>query len=260
MIKDKGSLCYNEKKDKLKVRIEAHKRFSNFSLEDWIDENFSIKQGDVILDIGCGSGNLFSSYSKKLGTNGLIVGSDKSSELLSEAQQKSVETPTLLLEWDFNNKFPFIEGMFDYIISTFAVYYADNHEFLLKEMKRLLKSSGKVFFIGPSDNNAKELYDFNKKIFGFGRDEKITRRTNRLEKEFYPAFKETFKNVTLDTINSKLTFPTSEEFISYYQATLLFEESIKKYGVESISTDTLSAEVSTLKISKEMIVLCGEKI
>lgn len=29
----------------------------------------------------------------------------------------------------------------------------------------ILKSSGEVLFIGPADNNAKELYEFNKKIF-----------------------------------------------------------------------------------------------
>lgn len=259
MHKIGASLGYNEKQVNLSIRIEANKRFSNFSLEDWLDEHLPFQAGDVILDIGCGNGNLFPSYSKKLGDNGVIIGIDQSKELLSEAMKCEKSTPTVLIEWDMNNEFPFVEETFSYVISSFAIYYANDVNSIINCIKTVLKPSGEVFLIGPTDNNAKELYEFNKKIFDFDRDEKVIMRTNRIEKEFYPAMKAIFGSTTIDKIPSKLVSPNKAEFIKYYMATLLYEESIKKSGFRPCEENLFSVDILNLEISKEMIVLRGKK-
>ncbi|GEM_PF-4093513 len=82
---DKNLLGYKESIDALSVRIDAHKKFSNFSLEDWLEKNLSFGDGDTILDIGCGSGNFFPVFSRKIGERGVIVGIDQSRELLAKA-------------------------------------------------------------------------------------------------------------------------------------------------------------------------------
>jgi ubiquinone/menaquinone biosynthesis C-methylase UbiE len=257
--KAKNALGYDEKKDHLSIRIEAHKRFSNFSLEDWLGENLSLGKGQTILDIGCGDGNFFAIYSQKLGKEGVIVGIDKSPELLARAQDRPVATSKLILHWDINQPFPFIGESFDYVISTFAIYYVDETRAILEEIRRVLKPQGEVLLIGPSDNNAGELYAYNQKVFGFGRDEKISQRTNRLEQEFYPAMKSLFKPASMDVIPSQIQFPSQEEFLKYYLATLLYEESAQKAGsrpsLEALKAIVLPAYV----ISKEMIALRGKK-
>ena len=86
---DVGALGYQERQNNLAVRIHAHKQFSNFNLESWIENNLDLKPGAMLLDLGCGNGNLFPIFSKKLGERGVIVGIDKSAELLSEAKNKS---------------------------------------------------------------------------------------------------------------------------------------------------------------------------
>lgn len=259
-IKDsETSIGYMETQDNLSIRIRANKTFSNFNLEDWIDKHLPFKKGDIIFDIGCGNGNLFPSYSAKLEESGVIIGIDKSKELLSEAMKRKVETPKVLLEWNMDDRFPFLENSFNYVISSFAIYYISDVSAIVEDINRVLKHSGEVFLIGPTDNNAKELYDFNKKVFGFGRDETIDRRTNRLEKEFYPVMKGVLENVAINKILSKLIFPDKEEFIKYYMATLLFEESLKKTGLNLHAEDLLSIDISSLEISKEMISLQGKK-
>lgn len=254
-------LGYTEKQDNLKVRIQAHKKFSNFSLEGWLDERLPLGAGNSILDIGCGNGNLFPLYDKKLGLSGVIVGCDKSKELLFEAKKINTTASVLLLSWDINHPFPFMERSFNFVISTFAIYYVDNAAAAIQEIHRVLKPAGEVFLIGPTDANARELYEFNRMVFSLkeGRDNAVIRRTNRLEKEFWPAVKDVFGSADEFQIPSKLVFPNREEFIKYYLATLLFEESLKKSG-KSVSPDYLfSLDFASLEVSKEMIVIHGKK-
>ncbi|MDN3513527.1 MAG: class I SAM-dependent methyltransferase [Candidatus Brocadia sp.] len=252
-------LEYTETQHNLAVRIKAHKHFSNFSLEDWLNSHLNLRSGAALLDLGCGNGNLFPVFEKMLGERGLVVGIDKSDELLSGASNQNCITHTLLLKWDMNARMPFLEGSFDYVISSFAIYYVDDVTAIVGEIKRILRQSGEVFLIGPTDNNAKELYEFNKRMFGFGRDEKIDKRTNRLEREFYPVLKTLFTNVAINIIPSKLVFPGKKEFLEYYTATLLFEESVKKC-LSKPNMETLDVhDISPIEVSKEMVILKGIK-
>lgn len=257
--RESKSIGYTEKPDALQIRIEAHKKYSNFSLEEWIEANLPIGPSGTLFDIGCGSGNLFPSYGQLLGEAGTIVGLDHSEELLERALAVSTAASKVLFKGDMNKPFPLVSGQFDHIISTFAIYYAEDISSLLLEVKRLLKPLGRFFFIGPTDNNAGELYQFNKAVFGFGRDRKIDKRTNRLEKEFSPACDALFRNVSAQRIRRKLVFPDKEKFVEYYTATLLFEESVKKAGREPDGETLLGVDLPSLEVSKEMILLTGEK-
>jgi ubiquinone/menaquinone biosynthesis C-methylase UbiE len=254
-----NSLAYTEKPDSLSIRVEAHKRFSNFSLEDWLEINLPCKKGDVILDLGCGNGNLFTVYHKKITDTGVIVGIDQSSALLLKAREGSKVSSKVLIEWDMNQPLPFITHSFDFVISTFAIYYVENVSLICKEINRVLKPKGEVFLIGPKRNNANELYDFNERVFNFRSYEKVERRTNRLENEFYPTMRGIFPKCSMEEIKSKLIFPDKHEFVRYYMATLLYEESIAKASFKPDREYLLSINLFNFEISKEIIVLKGKK-
>ena len=253
------SMGYREKSEALAVRIDAHKNYSNFSLEDWLKETLSFEESDIVLDIGCGSGNLFPVYTQFLGKKGIIVGMDKSKELLSLAMTCYTPTPKIVLRGDMDAYFPFGDNYFDYVISTFAIYYAENIDLTINEINRVLKPSGHFLLLGPTNKNAKELYDFNKVVFGFEKDNKVTKRTNRIEMEFYPRTKTIFQNVTINKIQRKLVFPEKEKFVEYYMATLLFEESAAEAECLPDKKTLIGMEFPSLEISKEMISLTGTK-
>lgn len=262
MNQDKSApkdLGYTEGKDKLSYRIEVHKKYSNFSLEKWLDDNLPFKKTDVIADIGCGDGNFFGIYSAKIGPEGIVLGFDQSAELLTRAQQKHIDAGVVLFEWNMNNTFPLIDNSVDFVISTFAIYYVDDVDAVLKDIQRVLKEKGEVILIGPTGNNANELYFYNKKIFGIGQSEKVKRRTNRLEKEILPAMKDVFSKVSFEIIPSKIVFPSKKEFVNYFMATLTFEESVKMSGIHPSFEDLMKVEIDTNEISKEMIMLRGCK-
>ena len=257
--KSMTSIGYREKSDALAVRIDAHKKYSNFSLEDWLKKTLSCKESDMVLDIGCGSGNLFPVYTQFLGKKGIIVGMDKSKELLRLAMGCYTPTPKVILKGDMDVYFPFGDDYFDHVISTFAIYYAENIDLTLNEINRVLKPSGQFLLLGPTNKNAKELYDFNKIVFGFEKDNKVMKRTNRIEMEFYPRTKTIFQNVTINKIQRKLVFPNKEKFVDYYMATLLFEESATETECWFDKASLIAMEFPSLEISKEMISLTGTK-
>jgi SAM-dependent methyltransferase len=255
----RSDLGYDEKSDALRIRIEAHKKYSNFSLEDWLAKNLPFAEGDVILDIGCGGGNFFPAYSHKLGREGVIVGVDKGADLLTKARNTAGETPRILLNWDMDQPFPFITESFDHVISSFAIYYARDVAALTKQIRDLLKPGGECLLIGPANQNAAELYEFNMVVFGIGRSEKVGRRTERLEVEFLPAVREEFSSCSSERIDSKLVFPDALEFLKYYRATLLFSESIARSGMPAPNNEVLLSKVACTQVSKEMIVVRGKK-
>ncbi|KJS15922.1 MAG: hypothetical protein VR69_11740 [Peptococcaceae bacterium BRH_c4b] len=251
------SLGFEEKLDNLTIRINAHIKYSNFSLESWLEDVLPIKEGDQILDIGCGSGNFFSIYHKMSGGRGIIVGIDQSEELLFKATKQPI--PKILVKWNMDYFFPFIDCTFDFIISTYAIYYATNIKVILEEINRLLKQSCMFYLLGPSINNAKELYVFNEMVFSFPIYNEAIIRTSRLENDFFHESNLIFKNVNLERVQRKLVFPDKYEFIKYYKATPLYEESVAKAGYVPSDEILFSIKQIPLEISKEMILLKGEK-
>jgi SAM-dependent methyltransferase len=254
-----GNLGYNEVQEKINIRINAHKKFSNLSLEDWLGENLSLNAGNSILDLGCGNGNFFPVYEKQIKERGLIVGMDKSTELLSRASNIDTNCRKILLELDLDQEWPIFNSIFDLAISTFAIYYASSVNDVLRKINDLLLPSARLCLIGPTSNNAAELYEYNKSVFGFDRSDKIETRTTRLENEFLPECRNTFGRVETRMIASKLVFPDRNEFIKYYCASLLFEESSKAAGREPSWDELAEKATETPELSKGMIAIWSYK-
>lgn len=254
------NLSYKERENALRIRIEAHKKYSTNPLDKWLEINLNLKEGGYLLDLGCGTGNFFPIYADKLQNNGLIVGVEKELSLIKGAQSLNLLTPKILLNMDMDGYWPFTEGTFDYVISTFAIYYVDSSKKVLENIYKILKKRGEILLIGPSVNNAIELYDFNHDLFGIKHTEEAMERSKRLKDEFYPLIKQLFGEVTYSLIDNKVVFPNKFEFIEYYRATPLFEGSceINKYKPQyKEMLEAVQAEMPI--ITKEMSVVWGRK-
>lgn len=252
-----GKLEYTENQEDLAIRINAHKQYSNFSLEDWMGDHIHIEPGMTVLDIGCGSGNLFPVYAHKLGEYGVIAGIDKSRELLGQANRLQLATPKVLLEWDMNSGLPFADKSVDVVISTFAIYYVDDVNKIMSEIARVLKDGCPFYIIGPTNNNALELYRFNTRVFDLEMHEKANARSQRIESDFYAVAGNLFRDVNIEKIPCKLIFPDEAEYIKYYKASLLYRESSEKAGTFPDDSRLYECLDRKLEISKEMVVLWG---
>ncbi|KAL9246481.1 hypothetical protein vseg_020011 [Gypsophila vaccaria] len=107
------------------------------------------KQGDRVLDICCGSGDLTFLVSEKVGAHGEVIGLDFSGELLSIAssrQQQKLNPCYRNIEWLEGNALdlPFPEASFDAITMGYGLRNVLDRERALKEIFRVLKPGCKA--------------------------------------------------------------------------------------------------------------------
>jgi len=107
-------------------------------------------KGDLkILDAGCGTGNLLKKISQ-ISFNSKFVGIDSSEEMLNRAKKKFFTNPSVALRHaDLDKELEFLDGSFDSIVSSNALYALKDPKKIISEFHRLLKPQGKLVFTNP---------------------------------------------------------------------------------------------------------------
>lgn len=253
-------LSYREQRDKLADRIRAHKLFANFDVADWIDEFLARTPRRHVLDLGCGDGNHFPLYLEHVGGEGTVTGLDREPQLLERARKAHPGAANLtLVAATMDERLPFPDERFDLAFSNFAIYNARSPLFTLRELRRVLQPGGELVLIGPTRANAFELYEYNQRLTGTPIDEITLVRTDRLRAEILPLAVEVFGTVEEHVLNSRLTFPTREEFLRYFTATMLYEQVAEKQGRTEAEMLAACASDSGLVVSKEMLALVAKR-
>lgn len=105
-----------------------------------------------VLEIGVGTGANFKYYSDKCE----IYGVDMSKEMLKRAKKKADQLGiTVHLEIGNAEKLHFRKGEFDFVVDTLGLCTYINPIRVIKEIKRVCKSNGKILLLehGISNNN-----------------------------------------------------------------------------------------------------------
>ncbi|MEI7801602.1 MAG: class I SAM-dependent methyltransferase [Bacteroidota bacterium] len=128
--------------------------YRNYFTASYILKNLHPKPNDTILDFGCGVGRIakkLSSVSKK------IVGVDSNVAMIETAKQKfAANTIEYFLLHDF--KIPAENNQFDTAFSHWVFQNINDEESVLwlNELKRTLKSTGKILLFEQVKNETKE--------------------------------------------------------------------------------------------------------
>ncbi len=123
---------YEDKKGKFVDDVQAR---LVFNIAD-------VKEGDTVLDAGCGTGN----FSEKLARKGCkVTGVDVSSRMLEIAKKKVEDTPYKIdyKKMDVHN-LDFNDETFDAVFVMTAFEFLDNQEDAFTEMFRVLKKGGSL--------------------------------------------------------------------------------------------------------------------
>lgn len=133
------------------------------------DSTLSVMQpgdGDQILEIGFGNGKFFDRIFSAA-SNLRVRGIDFSSTMVKAAQQNNQEAISggrLELISGSSEAMPFADGSFDKIFCINVVYFWDNPQTHLQEIKRVLKPGGK-FYVTIRTRESMEKMPFTR--FGF---------------------------------------------------------------------------------------------
>ncbi len=211
---------YQETPSDLAVRINIHDQFGGKNIDQWMLDVLHLQPGAEILDVGCGAGKQCFSFLDYLQGNAKITGGDVSQELLGKAQEENSKrgNPIHLGPLNFNEKFPFLDNTFDLVSCCFAIYYAEDVAFTIREMHRVLKPGGKLFTTGPMPQNKQLFYDIIKEA---------TQKpippmpgSSRYESQFLPIIRSQFQQVEVHIFENPLTFTEAAPFVDYTKASL----------------------------------------
>ena len=205
-------------------------------LLDLVVESSELKDNDVVLDIGCGTGLLSLKFLQK--ADCIIYGIDNSPEMLEIFKNKINK---LNLSGKISTKLGDAENLdfakenFDIIASTVTLHHVENKYPVIKKIYELLKPAGK-FIIGDIDvDTTGDLRD----------TERLLRILNFLKEEFVLALKEGgIKAFSRMYDNGKKHILNDGEFCISFQQ---WEEICRDSGFKKIAIKPLS-EFKWLKV------------
>lgn len=248
---------YQETTSDLQARIDIHNQYGSKDIDTWMLEQLPLKPGMKILDVACGSGKQCSSFYRYLKGDCMIVGGDVSQDLLDQAKEMAAADGFKITfqSLDFNKQFVFPDNSFDLVSCCFAIYYAEDIPFTIREMHRVLIPGGTLFTSGPMPDNKKTFYE----IIQEATNKPIPKMpgSSRYASEILDEIKKNFSHTEVTIFENPLIFKTAEPFIAYTRASL--SEDRKLWGdFFKDKDDFVNIMNSITRVSQSRIVQHGE--
>ena len=124
----------------------------------------NIQPGVHFLDIGCGTGLAVGQAANLVKGNGLFYGVDLSPKMIEKAKSNFSGKDNFRFLQANSESIPLEDNFFDIIICNNSFHHYLHPDKVLKEMRRLLKSGGKLYLLDPlADSLIAKLFDVIKK-------------------------------------------------------------------------------------------------
>ena len=108
----------------------------------------NVKEGQRVLDIAGGTGDLAMAFASKVGASGQVVHTDINEAMLLEGRNRlldaGVSLPTLVCDAEH---LPFADAYFDVVTVAFGLRNMTHKDVALREMSRVLKPGGKLLVL-----------------------------------------------------------------------------------------------------------------
>jgi demethylmenaquinone methyltransferase/2-methoxy-6-polyprenyl-1,4-benzoquinol methylase len=108
----------------------------------------NIREGERVLDIAGGTGDLALAFAKKVGKSGQVVHTDINEAMLRTGRDRLVDAgvilPTVVCDAE---KLPFPDNYFDLISVAFGLRNMTHKDIALAEMNRVIKPGGKLLVL-----------------------------------------------------------------------------------------------------------------
>ncbi len=133
----------------LDARIRLHANFStnSYGWLPWVfDHLLTLPADAAILEIGCGTGQLWAENRERIPATWRITLSDQSAGMVAQAGAKLADLDrSIRFEQIDAQEIPYPDGHFDAIVANHMLYHVPDLPQALAEFRRVLKPSGHLF-------------------------------------------------------------------------------------------------------------------
>lgn len=146
----------------LTARVDLHARFSvnQRGWFPWVFDQLDLPAECAVLELGCGTGELWSQNLQRMPHTWHVVLSDLFPGMLKDAEDKlrGSQTPFSLLEADAQS-IPCAERTFDAVVANHMLYHVPDRAKALSEIQRVLRPGGYLYAATNGEAHMRALTD-----------------------------------------------------------------------------------------------------
>lgn len=144
---EKGLVEQYKNGHNINIRIQLHKDYSvnKQGWFPWIMEQLQLKQGQDILEVGCGNGELWITGREQIPKGCQVTLSDISSGMVTDARNRLDSVgmkDRFFYEIADCQELPFKDESFDCVVANHVLFYVKDKKKALEEIRRVLKPNG----------------------------------------------------------------------------------------------------------------------
>lgn len=238
-----------QKHNNLDIRVELHKRYSKnkFGFNNWIFSNYQITEDIKVLELGCGTGELWKNQLDVIDKMEQLIVTDFSSDMVEKA--KSVIGNRDNVEYkimDIQN-ISFENETFDIVIANMLLHHVDDIDKALDEVNRVLKKGG-IFYCATFGENG--VVDYLASLFKNEINRELENKTFTLQngKNYLIRY---FNNVEKLIYDDELQVTNIDDLVQYIQSLR---------GISEIGSldETIIRKRLEMKFNNSMLVIPKE--
>ena len=198
------------------IRIKLHERYSKNPNHwfEWVYDQYEIKSNMKVLEIGCGNGQIWLKNKSRIPNLDLTL-SDISQGMLEDAKINLKGIPKIQYQCFDCHYIPFEDESFDVVIANHVLFYLQDLDQCLSEIKRVLKKKGLFYCSTYGRKHMKEITDLTKEF-----DPKITLSDVTLYNIFglengYQLLRKYFQCTDLKCHKDYLLVDNADDIINY---------------------------------------------
>jgi len=194
----------------------------------------SLKNGEKLLDIGCGTGEQLLRFAKNC-PDSKLIGIDASKESLNvikaRCQTEGISNVDVIEgNMDDVSELLNLNSKFDVITSSFVLYHSKNIKKITSQIKELLVENGRVFVCGPVPGNNEELINLQATIS----PSVFTKTKYVMIDEILPEISNRFQKVVNEYFLNPVHFPDAASLVQYWKSYYLYDQNIEREFIDKV--------------------------